>query len=150
MHYCLAATTDRCRPLCCPFGSLNARGFAVTAARLSPLAALFLVHFPDCHPTDGCALFRAFLSREYSEENIEFWIACEEYRKARSSKFHHKARKIFDNFLDLQAPKEVCCELCCAIVPFACGVESVPCARLASTCSIIDIAAPSICLPTQH
>ncbi|KAH9405492.1 Regulator of G-protein signaling 3 [Tyrophagus putrescentiae] len=55
----------------------------------------------------GCALFRAFLSREYSEENIEFWIACEEYRKARSSKLHHKARKIFDRFLAVCAPKEV-------------------------------------------
>ena len=57
--------------------------------------------------TDGSALFRAFLAREYSEENIEFWIACEDYRKARSSKLPHKARKIFDSFVAVRSPKEV-------------------------------------------
>lgn len=57
---------------------------------------------------DGCALFRAFLSREHSEENIEFWIACEEYQKIhRTSKLHHKAKKIFEMFVAVQSPKEV-------------------------------------------
>lgn len=57
---------------------------------------------------DGSALFRAFLSREFSEENIEFWMACEEFKKSRQSKMAHKARKIFDDFLAIKAPKEVC------------------------------------------
>jgi hypothetical protein len=56
---------------------------------------------------DGSALFRAFLSREFSEENIEFWIACEEFKKSRQSKMPNKARKIFDDFLAIRAPKEV-------------------------------------------
>lgn len=58
---------------------------------------------------DGCALFRAFLAREYSEENVEFWIACEEYRSKNRSKRQmvHKAKKIFDQFLAVRAPKEV-------------------------------------------
>jgi hypothetical protein len=60
---------------------------------------------------DGSALFRAFLSREFSEENIEFWIACEEFKKARQSKMPNKARKIFDDFLAIRAPKEVTFEL---------------------------------------
>ncbi|CAG2163808.1 unnamed protein product [Oppiella nova] len=54
----------------------------------------------------GSALFRAFLSREFSEENIEFWMACEEFKKSRQSKLTQKARKIFDDFLAVKAPKE--------------------------------------------
>lgn len=57
--------------------------------------------------TDGGALFRAFLSREFSDENIEFWIACEEFKKVRQSKMPSKARKIYDDFLAVRAPKEV-------------------------------------------
>ncbi|XP_054157243.1 ras guanine nucleotide exchange factor R-like [Oppia nitens] len=55
----------------------------------------------------GSALFRAFLSREFSEENIEFWMACEEFKKCRQSKLSQKSRKIFDDFLAVKAPKEV-------------------------------------------
>uniref|UniRef100_A0A8D2B6P6 RGS domain-containing protein n=1 Tax=Sciurus vulgaris TaxID=55149 RepID=A0A8D2B6P6_SCIVU len=32
----------------------------------------------------GLAAFRAFLKSEYSEENIDFWVSCEEYRKTKS------------------------------------------------------------------
>ncbi|KPM05393.1 regulator of G protein signaling-like protein 1, partial [Sarcoptes scabiei] len=55
----------------------------------------------------GSALFRAFLCREYSEENIEFWLACEEYRKIRSSKLRNKAKKIYANFVAVRSPREV-------------------------------------------
>ena len=57
--------------------------------------------------SDGQALFRAFLQREYSEENIEFWLAVEDYRKTRSSKQQAKARKIYNDFIATRAPKEV-------------------------------------------
>ncbi|KAH9526013.1 Regulator of G-protein signaling 3 [Dermatophagoides farinae] len=55
----------------------------------------------------GSALFRAFLCREFSDENIEFWLACEEYRKIRSSKLRHRAKKIFDNYVAVGSPREV-------------------------------------------
>ncbi|XP_076320858.1 regulator of G-protein signaling 3-like [Tachypleus tridentatus] len=55
----------------------------------------------------GSALFRAFLSREFSEENIEFWLACEDFKKTRTNKLQSKARKMYNDFIAVQAPKEV-------------------------------------------
>ena len=34
-------------------------------------------------------------------------MACEEFKKSRQSKLTQKARKIFDDFLAVKAPKEV-------------------------------------------
>ncbi|XP_069792403.1 regulator of G-protein signaling 21-like [Narcine bancroftii] len=56
----------------------------------------------------GLALFQAFLQSEHSEENIEFWLACENYRKTKSfAKLSSKAKKIYSNFISTDAPKEV-------------------------------------------
>ncbi|PAA80534.1 hypothetical protein BOX15_Mlig029753g1 [Macrostomum lignano] len=56
----------------------------------------------------GLALFRAFLKTEYSDENIEFWIACEEYRALSGPKKQTmKAQKIYNEFVAFQAPREV-------------------------------------------
>uniref|UniRef100_A0AAQ4PM46 Regulator of G-protein signaling 8 n=1 Tax=Gasterosteus aculeatus aculeatus TaxID=481459 RepID=A0AAQ4PM46_GASAC len=56
----------------------------------------------------GLAAFRTFLKSEFSDENIEFWMACEEYKKIKSStKLVSKANKIFQEFIDIQAPREV-------------------------------------------
>lgn len=59
--------------------------------------------------SDGLAAFRTFLKSEFSDENIEFWMACEEYKKIKnSSKLLSKANKIYKEFIDSQAPREVC------------------------------------------
>ncbi|XP_008120573.1 regulator of G-protein signaling 8 isoform X2 [Anolis carolinensis] len=56
----------------------------------------------------GVAAFRAFLKTEFSEENLEFWLACEEFKKTRSTaKLASKAQRIFEEFVDVQAPREV-------------------------------------------
>uniref|UniRef100_A0A3P8UP85 Regulator of G-protein signaling 8 n=1 Tax=Cynoglossus semilaevis TaxID=244447 RepID=A0A3P8UP85_CYNSE len=56
----------------------------------------------------GLAAFRTFLKTEFSDENIEFWMACEEYKKVKScTKMMSKANKIFKEFIDVQAPREV-------------------------------------------
>ncbi|XP_067846756.1 regulator of G-protein signaling 5-like [Heptranchias perlo] len=56
----------------------------------------------------GLAAFRAFLRSEYSEENIEFWLACEDYKKTKSpAKRASKAKKIYLEFIETDAPKEV-------------------------------------------
>ncbi|XP_051480682.1 regulator of G-protein signaling 8 isoform X3 [Apus apus] len=56
----------------------------------------------------GLAAFRAFLKTEFSEENLEFWLACEDFKKTRSTaKLASKAQRIFDEFIDVQAPREV-------------------------------------------
>lgn len=57
---------------------------------------------------DGLAAFRAFLKTEFSDENIDFWLACEDYKKIKSpAKMASKANKIYREFIDVQSPKEV-------------------------------------------
>ncbi|MBN3314708.1 RGS3 protein, partial [Atractosteus spatula] len=56
----------------------------------------------------GLAAFRAFLRSEFSEENLEFWLACEAYRKSKSNfSLQRKARKIFYQYIEPGAPREV-------------------------------------------
>lgn len=57
---------------------------------------------------DGLAAFRTFLKTEFSDENIEFWLACEDYKKLKSpAKLVSKANKIYKEFIEVQAPREV-------------------------------------------
>lgn len=52
--------------------------------------------------------FRTFLKSEFSEENVEFWLACEDFKKTKSStKIALKAQKIYSDFIQADAPKEV-------------------------------------------
>lgn len=56
----------------------------------------------------GLDAFTRFLKTEFSEENIEFWTACEDYKKNKTS--HHllpTAKTIYDTFVRKDAPKEV-------------------------------------------
>nr|XP_054493968.1 regulator of G-protein signaling 5 isoform X1 [Agelaius phoeniceus] len=56
----------------------------------------------------GFASFRSFLRSEFSEENAEFWVACEDYKKTKSPvKMAEKAKKIYEEFIQTEAPKEV-------------------------------------------
>ncbi|NWS56563.1 RGS5 protein, partial [Chunga burmeisteri] len=56
----------------------------------------------------GLASFHSFLRSEFSEENAEFWVACEDYKKTKSPlKMAEKAKKIYEEFIQTEAPKEV-------------------------------------------
>ena len=55
----------------------------------------------------GLDLFKGFLKSEFSEENLEFWIACEEFRLSNDSNLEFLAQKIYGDFVAFQAPKEV-------------------------------------------
>lgn len=56
----------------------------------------------------GVAAFHAFLKTEFSQENLEFWLACEDFKKIQSSaKLEAQARRIFQEFVRCEAPKEV-------------------------------------------
>ncbi|XP_043214466.1 regulator of G-protein signaling 8-like isoform X1 [Amphibalanus amphitrite] len=55
----------------------------------------------------GVALFRAFLSQEFADENLEFWLAVEDFKKTRHSKMAAKALQIYNEFLVTQAPREI-------------------------------------------
>ncbi|XP_006137267.1 regulator of G-protein signaling 4 isoform X2 [Pelodiscus sinensis] len=65
------------------------------------------------HHNIGLAAFRAFLKSEYSEENIEFWASCEEYKKTKSpAELGPRARKIYEEFISEQATREVNLDSC--------------------------------------
>uniref|UniRef100_A0A8D0DR88 Regulator of G protein signaling 18 n=1 Tax=Salvator merianae TaxID=96440 RepID=A0A8D0DR88_SALMN len=56
----------------------------------------------------GLDTFTRFLKSEFSEENIEFWLACEDYKKCtEASHLPHKAKTIYETFIEKEAPKEV-------------------------------------------
>lgn len=56
----------------------------------------------------GLTAFRSFLKSEFSEENVEFWVACEDYKKTKSpAKMALKAQKIYEEYIQTEAPREV-------------------------------------------
>ncbi|KAJ8390437.1 hypothetical protein AAFF_G00103720 [Aldrovandia affinis] len=56
----------------------------------------------------GLAAFHSFLRSEFSEENIEFWMACEDLKKTKSPvKKAAKSKRIYENFIQPEAPQEV-------------------------------------------
>ncbi|XP_066548337.1 regulator of G-protein signaling 2 [Amia ocellicauda] len=56
----------------------------------------------------GLAAFRIFLKSEFCEENLEFWLACEDFRKITSpAKTASRAKWIYEEFIMSEAPKEI-------------------------------------------
>ncbi|KAK2860945.1 hypothetical protein Q7C36_005111 [Tachysurus vachellii] len=56
----------------------------------------------------GKATFQAFLKSEFSDENIEFWMKCEDFKKIRSNAtLTSRAKKIFDRYIQAEAPREI-------------------------------------------
>ncbi|XP_073994107.1 regulator of G protein signaling double hit isoform X2 [Rhodnius prolixus] len=56
----------------------------------------------------GRKVFREFLRCEYSEENMLFWLACEELKKeANPDLIEEKARFIYEDYISILSPKEV-------------------------------------------
>lgn len=68
----------------------------------------------DCHHFNmlvilgGRKIFRDFLRCEYSEENILFWLACEELKQETNPEaIEEKARYIYEDYISILSPKEV-------------------------------------------
>uniref|UniRef100_A0A1A8CVM5 RGS domain-containing protein n=1 Tax=Nothobranchius kadleci TaxID=1051664 RepID=A0A1A8CVM5_NOTKA len=55
----------------------------------------------------GLQAFRGFLRSEFSEENLEFWLACEYYRVSPSNLQKTKASSIYSQFINPHSPLEV-------------------------------------------
>ncbi|TWW58324.1 regulator of G-protein signaling 21-like [Takifugu rubripes] len=56
----------------------------------------------------GKTAFCVFLKSEFSEENIEFWTACEEFRAHTSQEnLLSRASSIYEEFVKNEAPKEI-------------------------------------------
>lgn len=57
---------------------------------------------------DGLNAFRSFLQSEFSDENVEFWMSCEEFKKIKDPvKMAAKAKKIYEDFIQAEGPREV-------------------------------------------
>lgn len=52
------------------------------------------------------AAFRSFLESEFSEENFDFWLACEDF-KSTLDDLNWKAEKIYEEFIRPTACREV-------------------------------------------
>ncbi|XP_052413284.1 regulator of G-protein signaling 3 isoform X2 [Carassius gibelio] len=56
----------------------------------------------------GLVVFRSFLQTEFSEENLDFWLACEDFKRIKSlSKMASRAKKICTEYISIQSSKEV-------------------------------------------
>ena len=53
-------------------------------------------------------LFREFLQGEFSEENLEFWLECEHFKRMKEGKRQtlQRALHIFSTYIKELAPKE--------------------------------------------
>ena len=58
----------------------------------------------------GRQLFASFLEKEFSSENLKFWIACEQLKEVKeTSQFSRHVEAIFNNYIDPSALDEVSC-----------------------------------------
>ncbi|XP_004079050.1 regulator of G-protein signaling 21 [Oryzias latipes] len=56
----------------------------------------------------GMKVFQAFLKSEFSDENLEFWLVCEQFKKMKHSfRLSSRAKKIFKSYVQAEAPREI-------------------------------------------
>ncbi|XP_028324749.1 regulator of G-protein signaling 17 [Gouania willdenowi] len=57
---------------------------------------------------EGREVFQEFLRSEYSEDNLLFWLACEELKQETNpTAVDEKARIIYEDYVSILSPKEV-------------------------------------------
>lgn len=56
---------------------------------------------------DGIELFEEFLKSEFSDENIQFWKACERFKTLPKDTLKKEAEAIFEEYIAPHAPKMV-------------------------------------------
>ena len=57
--------------------------------------------------SDGRRLFEDFLKSEFSQENLQFWVACEEFKKDSHGNVAAGAKHIYQEFVCDNAPRQV-------------------------------------------
>lgn len=56
----------------------------------------------------GRTAFRDFLKSEFCEENLDFWLACQELKNIdRSKKLKQRAQRIYEEFIGDGSPRQV-------------------------------------------
>ena len=80
-----------------------------TLTATSPRAAHSVVEFQNCLMDESRReLFRTFLRKEFSEENILFWIMVEQFRKlTKRNEQLEMVKEIYDTFLAPEAIQEI-------------------------------------------
>lgn len=56
---------------------------------------------------NGRVVFGNFLKSEFSEENLDFWEACEDYKKSAPSEMQSRAKQLYLQHVEADAPQEV-------------------------------------------
>lgn len=57
---------------------------------------------------EGVKRFREFLKKEFSEENVLFWLACEDFKRMQDkTQMQEKAKEIYMTFLSSKASSQV-------------------------------------------
>ena len=55
----------------------------------------------------GQRVFSEFLRSEYSEENLLFWLACQDLREEQNNeRVREKAQQIYEDYISVLSPKE--------------------------------------------
>lgn len=56
----------------------------------------------------GVSVFEAFLRSEFSEENLQFYLACDQYRQSSNTfSLHRRAKEIFTTYIEPGAQREI-------------------------------------------
>ncbi|KAK2835139.1 hypothetical protein Q5P01_015623 [Channa striata] len=81
-----------------------------TSAEMAPVDVaawgVSIDHLLECKT--GQLVFEDFLRTEYSEENLLFWLACEDYKKnTRETEMTAAARRIYAEFVQVDAPRQI-------------------------------------------
>ncbi|XP_071369047.1 regulator of G-protein signaling 4 [Centroberyx affinis] len=83
---------------------------AAAAKRVAPAAEVekWKESFSNLMNSDGGRkVFTSFLRSEFSEENMEFWVACQDYKKTSPSKMAARAKLIYQQYVEADSPNEV-------------------------------------------
>lgn len=53
-------------------------------------------------------MFREFLKSEFCEENLDFWLACQDFKRFEEpEELRRRATNIYEEFIRADAPKQV-------------------------------------------
>ena len=55
----------------------------------------------------GRKLFQEFLQSQYSDENLRFWLAADDYQSRSPDERKETARKVYEDFISTISPCEV-------------------------------------------
>ncbi|XP_019740529.1 regulator of G-protein signaling 4-like [Hippocampus comes] len=55
----------------------------------------------------GRSVFTGFLMSEFSQENMQFWLACEDFKKTPTCELEKKAKFIYRRYVAQDSPNEV-------------------------------------------